>query len=241
MSSQKVRAHWSRDEIILALDLYFDPNRGSIDSRNSKVIELSATLRKLPIHTNRYNEEKFRNPNGISLKLSNFLSIDPNYPGKGMPAYSNLDKEIFFEFQNDIPQLREIAKHIRAVANDPSLKAELQEIDDDDDKGIAAKEGKVLYKLHKYRERNKKLVDDKKKQSLKKYGKLECEVCLFNFEITYGDQYIECHHCVPLSQLTSSTTTTLDDLVLVCANCHRMLHRKISSISVEELKQRLSK
>ena len=40
-----------------------------------------------------------------------------------------------------------------------------------------------------------------------------------------GENYIECHHDIPLHKLKPNTLTTIDDLRLVCANCHRMLHR----------------
>lgn len=44
---------WNRDEIILALDLYFDKERGSIDANNSKIIELSNLLNSLSIFENK--------------------------------------------------------------------------------------------------------------------------------------------------------------------------------------------
>lgn len=80
---------WERDEVILALNLYFDENRGNIESNNPKIIELSELLNQLPIHSNRPDEEKFRNPNGVTLKLGNFLALDPNYLGKGMESTAN--------------------------------------------------------------------------------------------------------------------------------------------------------
>lgn len=73
---------WHRDEIILALDLYFSADRGSIDDKNKKIVELSQVLNKLPLFPERPDEEKFRNPNGVTLKLSNFLAFDPTYKGK---------------------------------------------------------------------------------------------------------------------------------------------------------------
>lgn len=66
---------WHRDEIILALDFYFKIEPGQIHSRNPKVIELSELLNRLPIHENRPDAGKFRNANGVGLKLSNFLAI----------------------------------------------------------------------------------------------------------------------------------------------------------------------
>lgn len=84
---------WHRDEIILALNLYLDPYRGSIDSRNPNIIELSNLLNMLPIFEVKPDSEKFRNPNGVSLKMSNFLALDPKYHGRGMSSYSKLDKK----------------------------------------------------------------------------------------------------------------------------------------------------
>ena len=97
---------WHRDEIILALDLYFDSQLGSIDSKNPKIIELSSILNQLPIHKHKPDEMKFRNPNGVTLKLSNFKSLDPNYKGKGMSSTSKLDKLIFNEFFHKKSELK---------------------------------------------------------------------------------------------------------------------------------------
>lgn len=112
---------WHRDEIILAPDLYFNVNRGSIDARNPKVTALSETLNKLPLFSIRPDEKRFRNPNGVSLKLSNFQAIDPDYMGKGMEAYSKLDKKLFDEFHNDRQRLRQIAHQIRQGITSESL------------------------------------------------------------------------------------------------------------------------
>ena len=75
---------WHRDEIILALDFYHSIEPREMDSKNPKVIEVSEILNKLPIHTERIDSVKFRNPNGVSMKLNNFKAIDPEYDGKGM-------------------------------------------------------------------------------------------------------------------------------------------------------------
>lgn len=229
---------WHRDEIILALDLYFQEDRGSIDARNPKVIELSEILNKLPIHENIPDSVKFRNPNGVSLKLSNFLAIDPSYSGVGMPAHSKLDKEIFEEFVKNRQYLSQIATTIKNIVFNPLLNNNLYQIENEDENN-SAKEGQVLYKLHKYKERNRSIVKKKKDSYLKKYDKLNCEICDFDFVLIYGDigeGFIECHHKKALSEIEEETVTKLDDLILVCPNCHRMLHRKLGKISIEELK-----
>ncbi len=73
---------WHRDEIILALDLYSRLQPGQISATNPDIQELSTILNQLPIHDARPDEAKFRNSNGVSLKLSNFLTIDPDYHDK---------------------------------------------------------------------------------------------------------------------------------------------------------------
>ncbi len=234
---------WHRDEIILALDLYFRIEPGQIHANNPKIIELSETLNLLPIHNERPDVQKFRNPNGVGLKLSNFLAIDPNFHGKGMKAFSKLDKEIFNEFVSKRNELSLIAKKIKDSVRNKDLGGKLYRIEEEfDDDSLTIKEGKVIYKLHKHIERHAKINKKKKEQYFKKHGKLDCEVCGFNFHEKYGElgkNFIECHHRKPLSELEGETGTSLADLALVCSNCHRMLHRDMNNITVEELKKKL--
>jgi len=59
--------------------------------------------------------------------------------------------------------------------------------------------------------------------------RLTCEVCDFNFAKDYGplgEGFAECHHRVPMSELREEYRLRLKDLAIVCANCHRMLHRR---------------
>jgi len=70
-------------------------------------------------------------------------------------------------------------------------------------------------------------------------GRLACEVCEFDFSIAYGNRgsgFIECHHTKPLATLGTGTKTHIDDFALVCANCHRMIHRRKPWLSIAELK-----
>lgn len=158
-----------------------------------------------------------------------------------MESYSKLDKAIFFDFNNNRARLRRIAHAIRNTVSDTSLNLKLYRIPDEaEEQDYVFGEGKVLYKLHKFRERDSGLVLKKKSLHFKKYGTLDCESCDFNFQVRYGDLgvgYIECYHKTPLSQYDGSSGTTLADLALVCSNCHRMLHRQLDTLSVEGLKE----
>lgn len=108
------------------------------------------------------------------------------------------------------------------------------------DLDYVAVEGKEYYVMHRAKERNKKIVVEKKKQSLKKDPLLRCEICAFSFIEKYGkwgEKFAEVHHKMPLSSLRESTKTNLADLSIVCSNCHRMLHRKgHRTLEVDELK-----
>ncbi len=105
-------------------------------------------------------------------------------------------------------------------------------------------EGKELTKLHMRKERNPKVVLKKKKKVLQENGNLKCEVCNFDFVKFYGHLgygFAECHHTIPVSELTDGHKTKLSDLVIVCANCHRMLHKARPLISVSDLRAIIKK
>ncbi len=99
------------------------------------------------------------------------------------------------------------------------------------------------YKEHKRWYRNSKLPKKKKEIVLKEKGKLACEVCGFDFYENYGErgkEYIECHHNYPVSEMKEGDKTTIDHLSLLCANCHRMIHRN-PWWTIEKLKKELKK
>jgi predicted HNH restriction endonuclease len=90
-------------------------------------------------------------------------------------------------------------------------------------------EGREFLRLHRARERNRRLVARKKQSVLSECGRLACEVCGFDFAAAYGprgDGFAECHHTQPISQSAPGRHTRLSELAVVCANCHRMLHRR---------------
>lgn len=88
------------------------------------------------------------------------------------------------------------------------------------------------------RERDPQLRDD----ALAIHG-LDCMACGFNFEKTYGPVgkgFIEVHHVVPLADAGKSITDPATDLIVLCANCHRIVHRKRGyCLSLDELKAHL--
>ena len=96
-------------------------------------------------------------------------------------------------------------------------------------------EGKKRLLVHLSRERDRKLVLQKKWTS----PSLACEVCGFSFAYVYGKQaaaYGEVHYLVPLAEAIAERKTSLEDLALLCANCHRVVHLKNPPFTLEELK-----
>lgn len=85
---------------------------------------------------------------------------------------------------------------------------------------------------------------DAKARCLRHYG-YKCVACSFDFEEVYGrigKQYIHVHHLTPLSEIKKEyRLDPIKDLRPVCPNCHAIIHRKQPALSIEQLKQHLSK
>lgn len=80
-----------------------------------------------------------------------------------------------------------------------------------------------------------------RKEAIKIHG-TRCMVCDFDFEEVYcelGKDFIEVHHTKPLYSLEHEVEVNPEeDLVCLCSNCHRMIHRRRDKImTVEELKE----
>lgn len=226
---------WKRDELILSLDLYFRVSPIHTSAKHPEIVALSKLLRSLPIHTPDEQQQDFRNPNGVYMKLCNFLRFDPSYHGKGLTAGSKLDEDIWNEFSDNKAQLERIALAIKnnAVLLSPCPPEENEE---------EFAEGSVLTRTHRIRERNPSITKRKKTQVLAQTGKLECTICGFNFAIVYGhigNGFAECHHNKPVSELIPGEKTKLSDLSIICANCHRMIHRAKPWLSPGELRSKI--
>lgn len=92
----------------------------------------------------------------------------------------------------------------------------------------ASSEGRIQLRLHKVRERDPKLRKKAIEIFIRSNNKLYCEVCKFSFEEKYGvlgKDFIEVHHLKPVSDYADNETTSIQNLRLVCSNCHRMIHR----------------
>lgn len=104
-------------------------------------------------------------------------------------------------------------------------------------------EGKRIERLHYSRERNPKVVRLAKAKFKANHGRVFCEACGFDFQKKYGEigeDYMEAHHTLPLSDIKEEQIETrIEDIVLLCCNCHKMVHRRRPWLSVEKIKSLL--
>lgn len=94
MASSKAELHmarnWTRDELIVAMNLYSRLTFGQLHARNPLII---ATATKMD-----------RSPNSLAMKLCNLASFDPavtNRGRAGLKGASQLDREVWNAFQAD--------------------------------------------------------------------------------------------------------------------------------------------
>ena len=224
-----------------------------------------ATFERFEVNTLDEAWDKYRDGNGDQTKES-FISrmeimFDTNAENKiGCIILSDftvfkqpvLLSEIGIDFQNSIVSGKTIALYEVEKIKKAGLitrKEILKELDEIYQIGLSDDaesfpEGKQALKKHLIRERNPKLIKRAKEIYKLKYGKLSCQICGFDFEKEYGvigSDYIEGHHTKPISQMHEGEETKIEDIAMVCANCHRMLHRKRPWLSLEELLKLMNK
>jgi 5-methylcytosine-specific restriction protein A len=108
---------------------------------------------------------------------------------------------------------------------------------------IVAEEGVFVLVEHVERERDNALAALKKEAVLAALGHLRCEACDFDFGEVYGEigaGFCEVHHIRPLSERDGAEDTRLDDLAVLCSNCHSIIHRTSPVWTVLDLKAHLA-
>ena len=91
-------------------------------------------------------------------------------------------------------------------------------------------EGETRLVSHLRRERKSGLSKAKKRDYIAQNGHLSCERCGLKPDEVYGshgESCIEVHHTIPVSDMPSGYQTRLEDLMCLCANCHRVVHSEM--------------
>jgi 5-methylcytosine-specific restriction protein A len=205
--------NWTRDETILALDLYLASGVQMPSPRSPEVIALSSLLRSLPYHAEAAKKPSFRNPDGVAFKLQNIRQVAT---GKGLGNVSQTDRTVWADFGHRRGEVTRLSQAIRAgIVTEASLPL-IQ-----DDEFI---EGRLLTIIHCRRERDpklrRKLLDSRVMQGL------ACDACGLtrpDLPVDLQEALFEAHHVLPLA--SGQRVTRLSDLAVLCACCHRAVHR----------------
>jgi len=227
--------HWTREETLLALDLFLSLDGTVPSPKAPEITSLSALLRSLPYHAEAAKRSTFRNPDGVGFKLMNIRQVAT---GRGLGNVSNMDRQIWAEYGSRPDEVRRIAAAIRSGIVTAGAE-QLPEVDQE------LPEGRLLTALHIRRERNPKvrklLLDDRRPTGLR------CEMCDLtrpDLEVSLQEAMFEAHHLVPLAK-AGERRTRLADLALLCACCHRLIHRAMvvqsGFVSVEDARQIITK
>lgn len=110
------RRNWTREELILAINLYCKIPFGTIHNRNPKIIKLANLIN--------------RSPNAVSYKLANFASIDPSLDRKGASHTSKLDKKVWYEFFNNWTELSYESEKILLKYKNKNIKSKIDKLSD---------------------------------------------------------------------------------------------------------------
>ena len=135
---------------------------------------------------------------------------------------------------------RSIRKWAAFVASGSDKESRYDFFGDLEDVLLLSHEGREKLVTHKKRERNSRLVSAKKADAIARNGTLICEACDFEFVEFYGELgkgYGEVHHRRQIKE--GERHTSLNDLAILCANCHRMIHRTEPMMKVEKFRSEL--
>jgi len=155
--------------------------------------------------------------------------------------YLNENKEIVdyllvnnFNFNDLINSFKDVQE-----ANKKNLHSEIF------DESITVYEGSQITVKTKVYKRSSKLRE-KAIQFYTVDNRIKCKACCFDFEDFYGEYgkgFIEIHHQKPVFQFNGDDTEhtidqALKNVIPVCSNCHRIIHRsRDNPLTLEEIKE----
>lgn len=219
--------NWTSDETILALELYLASADQMPSPRSAEVIALSSVLRSLPYHADAARKPSFRNPDGVAFKLQNIRQVAT---GKGLGNVSQMDRTTWAEFGEN---RAEVARLAQAIREGIASEAALRPVPDDE-----FNEGRLLTIIHYRRERDPKLR--RKLLDSRQAVGLSCDACGLNrpdMPVDLQESLFEAHHMLPLA--SGERVTRISDLAVLCACCHRVVHKLMvlekRMIAVDEL------
>ncbi len=175
-----------------------------------------------------------------------------HFPDVTVSLDSNADRPEFYEaahvlgkhyvLNDGLPSQSELERDLKLMCDAYRELIFRGGIESDFNDDIINEESSVMqrreYRLHKVIER----TGDYSSKAKKFHGTV-CQVCAFDFGRAYGvlgEGYIEAHHLVPLSALKEGLDYVYSierDFAVLCANCHRMIHRSGNPDDLDALRR----
>lgn len=210
---------FTRDEVILALDVFYFSGEAQLNDQSKAIQELSELLNVLPIHPVAERGEIFRNPKGVAGQIAKYRRFLEG--GRRDRHVGTLFFEIGNEFAQRHDELHAIAEAIRRNALECSEMSFGSE-----NEGNCFPEGALLGHLHRVIE-----ARDAKATGLEN----RCAICKIETVAIYRDglNLLEQHLIVPVVELDAKARYGERDFITVCPNCHAALHRYRPWISRE--------
>ena len=211
---------FTKDEAILALDVLLSSGQKRLKPDCKEIVELSKLLNELPIIPQEQRGEIFRNCHGIAHQLDMFCSTF-SQGTKGCHVGA-IFYQVAEEFANKSNELHSIANAIKrnkdyfqgfAFGNDTEI--------------YSFPEGALLSHLHR-------LIEQR--DGSKVIHAASCEICRLDLSEVYRDipgNFMQLHLTVPITELDSRKKYKPDDFIIVCPNCHAVIHQIRPWISKE--------
>lgn len=201
---------FTRDEVILALDVLYSSENGRVCADSEEMADLSGLLNRLPIHPVAGRRADFRNPHGITNQINLFRTAMRT--GNRSSNLGIKFIEVAMEFEGRHDELHEIAQAIRR--NEECFSLEYGSISEN----TGFPEGILLGHLHRAVE----IRDGAKVQ-----GADHCEICNMKPELYYQTcgNMLQSHLFIEPIELNGMKKYSADKFITVCPTCHAALHR----------------
>jgi predicted HNH restriction endonuclease len=183
----------------------------------------------------------------FSQKVRNLVS-HRTLESKGLASYRKVARDGLHKItEKGEKYLLENIGNFAFILDNNFTEEQRKDIIEKDYSGLIIEEGFTKFSHVKTKTRSRKLINIAK-QHYSIDGKIYCSACNFNFEDFYGKtglDYIEIHHIKPIftyeENIEKSINEALKNVVPVCANCHRIIHRSNDLLlSIHSLKELIS-
>lgn len=186
-----------------------------------------------------------RNDTYFSQKVRNLVS-HRTLENKRLATYERIRNDGLHKITDEGEKyLLENINNFAFILDNNFSESQRKNVIEKDYSNLIIEEGFTKFSQVKTKARSRKLVAIAK-EHYSNNGEIYCSACNFNFEKFYGEigkGYIEIHHLEPIfareDVFEQSINEAISNVTPVCANCHRIIHRKkdllLSIPSLQEL------